>query len=322
MTDLLSIAAFAADQLIRPTSEFTFTYLRFSANGFLVEIDTTEEEKNVTRTAQILAEMRAENAVAIAAHNAKTADIDSDPDAKDRIRYRRSSGLGFPIQRTTSRLTESQAAVKSLILKGAEWGNDRNVSTLVTKIVARQNGQLKYASRPGRTTPDMLASLMAFFQSPSDLAHSALLANTVAGQVPASLVKSVLSDGFVIDVIEGFGMQVPTTKEMTKTLSAGVTRYGRGLGRGRPRKTVTTVNPTVVAAGGSGHSRVYSSDALPMGRIPGGNDAMHGAGFGQGAGWDTASTLTPAQVVRRNAALDGASHGFRTDADGTVIERW
>lgn len=320
MTDILSIATYAACQSMNfdLLDSVEVHYAIAGDDAWLVSLHnvTYRQESNVSRTATIIAEMRAENAAENAAHAARLASDDWKP---------RHSG-----ERTTARLTATQDAAKHILLKGLE--GDRNNYKRDCSLPARAMSMC--ASR-GRVQPDMLEALLSFFASPGALAESLL--NSFLPERPAY--------GPLVEYLGELGIEA-TAKDITALKLFG---GNRAPGHGAPRRvSVFTPGVVIAAEAPKGRGRpsgpkyvsylctaevanagalLLAGDRTPYGcediaGMAGGNDVAHGAGHEQGSGWDTARALTPAQVQRRNIALDSSSHGFRTNAEGEVIEIW
>lgn len=263
--DILSIAVFAVDQLLEG-AQVNVLPVKFAIHpdfGWMVEIaPKPQEDKSVTRTAAILSEMRAENAAALS----KASEI-SEVRRERRINRARRTGVWARLrgnQQTTSRLTEEQHAARTILLKGLkdETHNDTRKNLSAARFAN------SVASSRKRITPDNLECLLAFFVNPSAF-DSFSLAGYLPALVSQSRIKETIADPFVIDVVEGLGFEMPTAVSLGRMLNSTANRNHEGR-RGRKRKvrTVTTF--------GHGHRRPYVSEALPMGRIPGGNDVMHG----------------------------------------------
>lgn len=238
--DLLSIAVYAIAQL-KDASTLTDDYMNLhfaiAGGGWMVEItilgSNPTKGQTVNRTAQIMAEMRAENDAA----NAK-------------------GGKGLPKIRpalSTAKGRNEALATAAVLLKGTEtW--DMNNAKRDHSLPRRA---ISMASSRGRATPDMQASLMEFFSSPGSMAEHLL----------ASFLPARPNYNTLVAYLDGLGI-VATKAEITALKLFGGSRTG-GAG-GRPRKV------RLVQAFGQGHSRAYVSTAVPTGRIPGGNDVMHG----------------------------------------------
>lgn len=305
--DALSIATYAADQIIadddRSSNLELVVDFAVTDFGWMVQLVSLNK---VNRTSQILAEMRASNAAAIAGFNESVDETVAT--AGKRMRREgviRAAGPRYGLNYGSMRQDASSTA--NLILKGCD--EVIGFSNNLRREFSLPRRAMSMASSRGRCTPDMLDSLMAFFGNPSSLASHLLASFLPERPTYARLVTYLADNG------------IEATADEIKALKLfGGNRATSGAKGGRPRKVRT------VESFGHGHSRAYHSDAVVDSPIPGGNDAMHGAGHDQGAGWSeawaTQRPLTPAQDGRRNAALQMSSHGYRTDAEGAVIERW
>lgn len=305
--DALSIATYAADQIVadedRSANLELIIDFAIADAGWMVQLVSLRKETSVSRTAQILAEARQANTEAINAFNARLSSPEWAP---------KHSG-----ERTTARLTSEQEVAKQILLKGSEAWN----MNAVKREHQLPRRALSMASSKGRCTPDMLDSLMRFFRNPSDMAHTLLL-SFLPEQVSTKQANDLLSDPFVIDVIEGRGTQVPTPEQAVKALKQA-RRNGRASRLGAAGRvmiykpgTAPTVDPKrrgrpsgpkyVAHLEFGTYGPVQGCDDVSQ--IPGGNDAAHGTGHDQGQGWAKGwaqgKALTPAQVQRRNAALD------------------
>lgn len=314
--DALSIATFAADQLTIGFRDVILTmnvdYMVFEGSPIvelsnLHNIREIEEENAVTTTtAQILAEMRANNRAAI-----QTFTESVDETVATAGKQMRRNGVikagGPRYGLTYSSFRADAATTAHVLLKGTE--DVIGFSNNVRREFSLPRRALSMASSRGRCTPDMLDSLMAFFGNPSSMA-SHLLASFLPERPSYPALVTYLADN---------GIEASTAEIKALKLFGGNRAVGGAKG-GRPRKVRTA------ESFGQGHKRPYVSAAAVDGPIPGGNDTMHGAGHDQGAGWSeawaTQKPLTPAQTSRRDAALQMSSHGYRTDAEGAVIERW
>lgn len=266
----------------------------------------------MTRTAQILAEMRSDNTATIKAFNES---IDEVVEAKGRRMRRngvvRTGGSRYAL--ATSKGRSDANLTSTILLKGTETF-DRNAAKREHQLPARA---LSMASSRGRVRPDMLESLMAFFSSPGDMAHHLLL-SFLPVRVASTQAKDLLADPFVVDVIEGLGVKVPTNMaNLVRSINPANTHAGRA-----PSRLLIAspgVAPTVDAKRRGRPSGPKYVSFLPFGQepiqgcedisgIPGGNDVAQGPGHDQGAGWAKAwaegKALSPAQVARRDAAID------------------
>lgn len=239
MTDLLSIAAFAADQLIRPTSSFTFSFIS-TEFGPIVQI--LETEPIVTTVSQIIAEMRQANANAITAFNA-TSDLQAEAVAESAKRTGRVSA-GGPSYRvaTSAALTE----VNAIWLPKAKMADVRNDQAREAALPRRAH---KMAKTGGRQTPDMLESLMAYFTAPHALAAATAI-YTLPCKVSAKEATEILAGhGITADASE--------VRTLIKSINPGSGRAG-----GRPRKV------RVGTTFGKGHSASHVSTYVPFPGVP------------------------------------------------------
>lgn len=288
MTDILSLAAFAADQLTGPVSSFTAEFA-VAADWFIIEI----KETTVSHTSTIIAEMRKANSDAIASHNDKMATKD--------WWAKQGTILPSPLPKVRPALAtakgRSEAQMTAQLLLVGTKDVDRNMLKREASLPRRA---MSMAASRGRVTPDGFESVMRYFANPGSMAQG-LLASFLPEKVSTEQAKALLSDPFVVDVIEGFGVKVPAAKEavaLVKNPSSG--RGGGAPGRviiadgttpatvptgkrGRPSgpKFVDYLRPTsdvceVAAALLTGVKPVYGPECL-LG-IPGGNDVAQGSG--------------------------------------------
>lgn len=266
----------------------------------------------MSRTAEILAEMRSSNATMI---NAFTESVDEVVETQGR-RMRRNGVIrtgGSRYGLSTGKGRSEANLTTTILLKGTETF-DRNATKVEHKLPARA---LSMASSRGRVRPDMLESLMAFFSNPGDMAHHLLL-SFLPVRVASAQAKDLLTDPFVVDVIEGLGVEVPTNMAgLVRSINPANTHAGRAPSRvliaspgvaptvdakrrGRPS------GPKYVAHLSFGQTPIQGCEDISG--IPGGNDVAHGPGHDVGVGWAKAwaegKPLSPAQVARRDAALD------------------
>lgn len=322
MTDLLSIATFATDQLLHSGgfAGFTITFV-ITSDGPIVEISdlsrwTYMEVANMStsRTAAILAEMKRDNHEAVMTF---CDEVDERVEVKGR-RMRREgvirTGEGRYSLSTGSGRSEATAIAQTLLV-GAQ--DVVGFSNNLRREFSLPKRALSMASSKGRCTPDMLASLMSFFSNPGDMAHT-LLASFLPTKVSTADASTLLSDPFVVDVIEGLGFTLPTPAQAVKMVKNPCT--SRSGGARRVSIYSPGVEPTVDAKRRGRPSGPKYVAFLPFGApaplqgcedikgLCGGNDVAQGQGRDAGVGWDGAwskgHALSPAQVQRRDAALD------------------
>ncbi len=277
----------------------------------------------MSRTASIIAEMRAENAAALNP-NAETVEAQ---DAARRIKVRRIQA-GWNV--TGQRYGVASAAVRAdaritagILLRGTQDLVDRNNVRRDCSLPKRALGM---ASTKGRVTPDMATSLLAFFQNPASFAQAVAL----------SILPESLSAKQVTALCDSIGLttDAKTTSALLARVNPATPRNGGASHRCSVFTPGVPVPPPAPAKRGrpSGLKRVESLEFGPLPALVGcdniagipfstADGEMAGAGFDQGAGWETARTLTPAQVKRRNVAYTASAAGFRT-IDGKVVERW
>ena len=296
----------------------------------------------MNRSASIIAEMRNELRSTIA--NENSAETVEAQDAARRIKVRRLqagynlSGERYPV---ATRIGRENAAVSSaILLRGTEDADIRNAQRRDFSIPRRA---MSMCSSRGRVTPDAMASLLAYFSNPSSLTEAIYLSILPERPSYARLVEFLADNGIEateaeIKALKLFGSNRGMrdgggAPRQVKHYTPGVevpAEVKRGRGRPAGAKVVgylpTATYGHLVGTLLQGVRPTYGPVEAHL--IPGGNDAAQGEGLGYGnevwsdgsAGWSH-RFATPAQRARRNAALDRASHGYRT-IDGEVVERW
>lgn len=331
MTDLLSIAAFSADQLClsvmpgasAPDMQMDVDYVLFEGSP-IVQVNNYRKVATMSRTAQILAEMRSDNADVIQTFSDSVDEVvEANGKRMRRDGVIRTGGPRYVL--STGKGRSEALVVAGTLLAGTETWSMNNAK----RDHSLPRRALSMASSKGRCTPDMLASLMAFFSNPGDMAQT-LLVSFLPTKVGTDQAKALLADTFVVDVIEGLGFKVPTATEAVKLVknpstsrtggARRVTIYSPGVAptvdakrRGRPSgpKYVSYLPPTsdaITAASLLMTGPMPTYTCTDLSGVSGGNDVAHGAGHDQGIGWDGAwakgHALSPAQAQRRNVALD------------------
>lgn len=318
MTDLLSIATYATMQSMNTDllDSFEVHYAIAGDDAWMVSLHnvTYRKASPMNRTATIIAEMRAANAQA----NADHAEYINGPDF---VPTR--SGERYPIGTAQGRREASTVA--TVLLRGTEDILNRNN---VRRDFSLPRRAMSMASSRGRVRPDGLASVMAFFQNPAEMATGMLL----------SFLPTKVSAATAKQVVEEVGLTATPGEiaALIRSINPSTGRNGRAPSRLLIADGVTppTVDPKRRGRP-SGPKYVASLPFGPGAPLQGCEDIsgipfttaqgeMAGAGFGQGAGWDKvpAAKRTPAQVRRANVAYDASSRGFRRNPDGEIVERW
>src|SRR5688572_5691076 len=293
----------------------------------------------MSRTTEIIAQMRA----ADAAHAARNAE-----------KLAEGTMRGLPRIRPTLATSAGRADATStatLILR-ATPSEEVADYTIATRNNVKRDHSLpriarSMATKKGKQTPDSLASVMAFFQSPSDMATS-LLGAFLPTKLGTADVKALFAEEYVAEMVGAFLAThgkgaIPAAADIIRAVGNPATgRSGRAAGRvriadgvtpptfdpkrrGRPagRKYVASLPPTADAceAGAAllaGPRPVHTCHDLSG--IPAGNDVAQGLGHNRGAGWEArivtdekgrwvrTLSMTPDQRVRLNAALAGVTY--------------
>lgn len=301
----------------------------------------------MSRTAEIIASMRA----ADAAHAARNAEKLADGTMRGLPRIR-------PALATSAGRADA-AGTATLLLRAtpSEAVADYTVATRnnVKRDHALPRIARSMATKKGKQTPDQLASVMAFFQNPSDMAQS-LLGAFLPTKLGTADVKALFAEEYVTDMVGAFLAthgkgSIPTAANIIRAVGNPATgRSGRAPSRlliadgvtpptvdpkrrGRPSgpKYVAYLPPTADVCEAAallltGPRPMYGPENL-LG-IPGGNDVAQGLGHERGAGWEArivtdekgrwvrTLSMTPDQRVRLNAALAGVTYVPASDLEG------